>query len=163
MKLSERISWTVRSGRFDETCSGSMRELLHALAGLQPKKRIPPRSVLNDILARGSTGAGGMGSGLLWDSGRYSLDAESYEAFCDELGHDRVDHGCEAKTVEEWQAWCYAQDHGFEYDVLLRLLKRLRELDIARAERDTESLHLAYTEALTEFTSYVNETLRSKE
>ncbi len=159
MKLSDRIGWTELSGPGERTCSGPILDLLRELCGRQPKRRLPPLEVLNDLLARGGAGRG-MGVGLLWDSGAILLDATTYDELCREIGRNRVAEGCEASTFEEWQAWCYQQDHGIDYDAHLGLLRRLRELERARAERDGEQLHLAYTQALTEYTDFINDHLR---
>ncbi len=159
MRLSDRVSWTELSGPGETTRSGPVSDLLAGISARQPKRRLPPLGVLNDLLARGGTG-GGMGGGLLWDGGAISLDEATYGELCLEIGRGRVVAGCEASTVEEWQAWCYEQDHGIDYDAHLGLLRTLRRLELARAERDDDQLHLAYVQALTEYTEFINEHLR---
>lgn len=123
MKLDDRIQWTQWLPTDERPVSGRLRELLQQVIDHQPKRLLPPLSVLNDILQRKQVG-GGMGGGLSWQSD-IALSEPEYTEFRTGLPAPRRGIECDATTVEEWTARVYEQFHGVDYGEHLAQLSLL--------------------------------------
>jgi hypothetical protein len=131
---------------------------------------IPPESIINELLSRGSRDAG-MSGGLQWAS--YRLKPGEFDALVQEL-MSAYPHGplvfqepdAWVKSFEDWHVWVMYMRHGVPWKEHKRLNDAVVALEkaMAKARKDSDearlnALHLEYIQAGTQLSEFMMEHL----
>lgn len=160
MKPTDLAEWTNWYPSGDEQVRGTVGELLVRIASHQPRRRLPPYRVLEDIVRRGQIG-GGMGGGLQWSPAAVVLSEALFEEIRNALPREQTAESCELDltSLEEWQAWCFERDHGLDYSEHLKRLQALREAELAKDRHLENRASAAYQQALSDYLDFVSRNL----
>jgi hypothetical protein len=136
---------------------GTVADLLSAIPYLLTARIIPPRHVVNDLLARGRDSAG-MSGGCEWEA--FQIAESEWEDLASDLRSLPDGEACEfvrppqwVENVDDWQAWIMIHKYGMPEE--FRAVEReVRDLEHARKKAQDEGnedlvleLHLRVIEA----------------
>jgi len=151
------------------TREGTVLELLMTIPYLLLHHRLPPMSVINNILNVGLVDAG-MSGGARWDS--FILDEREFE----ELARDAESAGIEITSPPSWvetrsdfQIWEFELDHGVPSDIHRGLVRKeemasekLREaISSGATDEKIKELHLDVVQVGNELSEFLDEYLKT--
>ncbi len=127
---------------------------------------IPPESIINELLSRGSRDAG-MSGGVQWAP--YRLKPGEFDALVQEL-MSAYPHGplvyqepaAWVKTFEDWHVWVMYKRHGVPWeehkrlnDIVVTLEEGLTKARMENDEARLKTLHLEYIQAGTRLSEFM--------